>query len=96
MSQNERNEKTVKLCTARDLVEYEMVKDALKEAGLDCMEVLHTDSALDGIYVPSKGYADIHVFESDREKACEILASIRQEAKEKETEDEAEESGGEE
>jgi hypothetical protein len=95
MDENRRNEKTVKLCTAKDLVELTLIREALKEVGIDCLEMPYVCGAYDDIFVPAKGYADIYVLESDRQTAFEVIASLEQEKmdepEEEEEEDEEEE-----
>ncbi|HOE63043.1 MAG TPA: DUF2007 domain-containing protein [Candidatus Sumerlaeota bacterium] len=70
------NEKTVKLRTAQDIVELTLIKEALKGAGIDCMEVPFVDAAYDGIFVPAKGFSDVFVFESQLEQAEKIIAAL--------------------
>jgi len=88
MGENRRSEKTVKICTAKDLVELTIVREALKEAGIDCLEVPSVDTAYDDIFVPARGYADIYVFESDRQTALEIIYSLERKKKEEPEEEE--------
>lgn len=73
------NEKTVKLCSARDVVELTLIMESLEESGIDCLEVPFSDAAYDGIFVPSKGYSDIFVFESQLEDAEKIIAALQME-----------------
>ena len=91
MDKNRRNEKTVRLCTTKDLVELTLIREALEEIGIDCLEVPSVDAAYDDIFVPARGYADIHVFESDRQTAFEVIASLEQEKMEEPEGEEEEE-----
>jgi len=74
-----RDEKVVQLCTTRDLVQYTMYKEALENAGIDCMDTPHVDSAYDDLFVPAQGYADIYVFESDKNAALGVIEKLKQE-----------------
>lgn len=80
------NEKTVKLCSAKDIVELTLIKEALEESGIDCMEVPFVDAAYDGIFVPAKGFSDVFVFESQLEQAEKIIAALQMEDNEAEKE----------
>ena len=95
MDEKKCNEKTVKICTAKDLVELTLIRETLKEDGIDCLEMPYVCGAYDDIFVPAKGYADIYVLESDRQTALEVIASLEQEKKDapkgEEEEDEEEE-----
>jgi hypothetical protein len=74
---NDRNkEKIVRLCSPTELVGYTLIKESLEQAGIQCMDTPHYDSAYDDLYVPSRGYADIYVYEPDLEAAQKILDSL--------------------
>ena len=77
MSDKYRDEKIVKLCGTKDIVELTILRQALEEAGIKCMDAPHTDSAYDDLFVPAMGYADIYVFESDLPAAQKVVASVR-------------------
>jgi|GEM_PF-520944 len=81
MGEQHREDKIVKLCSTGELVEYTLLKDALGEAGIDCMDTPHVDSAYDDLFVPSRGYADVYVFKSDLSKAKKVLASLKDSGK---------------
>jgi len=83
MEEKRPNEKIVKLCSTRDLVEYTILTDALTKAGIECMDTPHVDSAYDDLYVPSRGYADVYVFESELEEARKVLEQINKPEEEK-------------
>jgi len=83
MEEKRPNEKIVKLCSTIDLVEYTILTDALAKSGIQCLETPHVDSAYDDLYVPSKGYADVYVFESELEEAGKILLQIKTSDEEK-------------
>jgi len=83
MEEKRPEEKIVKLCSTRDLVQYTILKDALTEAGIECMDTPHVDSAYDDLYVPAKGYADVYVFELDLEEARKILEQVNKTEEEK-------------
>lgn len=69
-------DKIVKLCSPEELVEYTIVKEALAQAGIECMDRPHFDSAYDDLFVLSRGYADIYVYETDLEAAQKIRDSL--------------------
>jgi hypothetical protein len=80
MNENHRDEEIVKICSAKDLVDLTMLKEALREAGIECMDRSYSDSAYNDIFVPSKGFADIFVFVSDRNKAAEVISALNNQA----------------
>ena len=84
MSEKRRNEKLVRICSPSDIVEYAMFKGALQQAGIECMNTPHYSGAYDGLFVASRGYADIYVFESDKDKADKILNELKQTKKKEE------------
>ncbi|MBN1903126.1 DUF2007 domain-containing protein [Candidatus Sumerlaeota bacterium] len=75
-----KKEKIVKLCSPLELVEYTLVKEALDQAGIECLDTPHFDAAYDDLFVPSSGYADIYVYESNLEEAQKILDSLEKPA----------------
>lgn len=77
MNANYRDEKVVRLCTVYDLVEYTMCKKALEDAGIECMDTPHVTNAYDGLFKPAMGYADIYVFESERQEALKIIEDVK-------------------
>lgn len=75
MDEHEKD-KIIKLCSTVELVEYTLVKEALDQAGIECMDTPHVDSAYDDLFVPAQGYADIYVYETDLEEAKKILDAL--------------------
>ena len=84
MSESHRDENLVRIASAANLVEHTMFKEALQQAGIECMNTPHYSGAYDGLFVASRGYADIYVFESDKDKADKILNELKQTKKKEE------------
>ena len=77
MNANHRDEKVVRLCTVYNLVEHTMYKKALEDAGIECMDTPYVTLAYNGLFKPSMGYADIYVFESEREEALKVIDAVK-------------------
>ncbi len=77
MLDEHRNEKMVKLCETRDIVELTLLRQALTDAQIKCMDSPHSESAYDDLFVPAMGYADIYVFETDLQAAQKVVANLK-------------------
>jgi len=75
-SDDRARESTVLVCVTEDLVQTELVRAALEEAGIQpLIEEIH-DTAYDGLFVPQKGWGRVRVLRSDLARAKEALAEL--------------------
>jgi len=59
--EEEAQELFIKLCTAADQFEADIIRDMLEKEGIPVLLRLYADTSFDGIFVPQKGWAAILV-----------------------------------
>ena len=64
----------VRVRVVQNLFEAQQAEALLKEAKIDCMVVSFHDTALNGIYQPTRGWGEIKVGESRKQEAESLLA----------------------
>ena len=83
------NEKTIKIFTLERAHEalLPLIRESFASENIELHFQSKLDTAYDGIFVTQKGFGDIFVFESDRERAEEILHDILQDFEASDPED---------
>ena len=74
-----------KITVAENTFEADLISQTLQQEGIPCMIRSYHDTAYDGIFIPQKGWGAVMVPEAFEEKACAIIAEIREGLKEKQT-----------
>jgi len=76
--QVEAEEVFVRVATAGDRFEADVMKDALEKESIPVLVRSFQDTSFDGIYVPQKGWAVIEVPEPFKARANVVLDSLAQ------------------
>ena len=74
-----------KITVADNKFEADLIAQTLQQEDIPCMIRPYHDTAYDGIFIPQKGWGAVMVPEALEEKACAIIAEIREGLKEKKT-----------
>lgn len=74
-----------KITVAENKFEADHIAQTLQQEDIPCMIRPYHDTAYDGIFIPQKGWGAVMVPEALEEKACAIIAEIREGLKEKKT-----------
>ena len=80
-----REENFKKITVAENKFEADLIAHTLQQEGIPCMIRSYHDTAYDGIFIPQKGWAAVMVPEAVEEKACTIIAELREGLQEKKT-----------
>jgi hypothetical protein len=80
-----REESFKKIAVVENTFEADLISQTLQQEGIPCMIRPYHDTAYDGIFIPQKGWGAVMVPEALEEKACAIIAEIREGLKEEKT-----------
>jgi hypothetical protein len=78
-----REENFKKITVAENKFEADLITQTLQQEDIPCMIRPYHDTAYDGIFIPQKGWGAVMVPEALEEKACAIIAEIREGLKKK-------------
>jgi hypothetical protein len=73
-----KSDKWIKVHTAENIFEMDMLRDALEKEGIEYVVKEHKDTAYDGLFILQKGYATFFIEEENEPVARAIIERVKE------------------